>query len=66
MQSDPSTPIPLKRHAVADRLGQLYRHARLLRRLMRLLEEAERQGLHLTTADQIAQPATDRQGGPRG
>ena len=52
--------IPLERRALANRLGQLYRHGRLLRRLVRLIEEAERQGLSLTTADKIPSP----DGGP--
>ena len=55
MQSEP-VPIPLERRAVTDRLGRLYRHGRLLRRLLRLLEEAERQGLPLTTADRLDVP----------
>lgn len=56
MQSEPA-PISIERRAVADRLGRLYRHGRLLRRLLRLLEEAERQGLPLTTADRLSATA---------
>ena len=57
MRSDPIS-IPLERRAVADRLGCLYRHGRLLRRLLRLLEEADRLGLPLTTADRLPAPDT--------
>ena len=53
-------PIPLTRYGISSRLGQLYRHGRILRRLLNLLDDAERQGLRLTTADQLLLPATSR------
>jgi hypothetical protein len=50
-QAEP--PILLSRRAVSGRLGQLYRQARILRRLLRLLEEADRQHLPLFIADHL-------------
>ncbi|MCE9533792.1 MAG: hypothetical protein K8T89_22085 [Planctomycetes bacterium] len=44
---------PLSRREIAEQLGRLYRHARILRRLLRLLEDAERQELPLLTADRL-------------
>lgn len=50
---EPPSPNQLARSVVSERLGRLYRHGRLLRRLLRLLEDADRLGLHLTTADRL-------------
>ncbi|HEX4607839.1 MAG TPA: hypothetical protein VH092_06495 [Urbifossiella sp.] len=44
------------RVAAADQLGRVYRHGRLLRRLLKLLDDADRAGLHLTTAAQLPMP----------
>ena len=48
-----SVPIRLEQCDVAARLGETYRRARLLRRLLKLLDEAQRLDLPLTTALQL-------------
>ena len=64
MTCDNLESIPLNRLDVAQRLGRIYRHERILRRLLKLLEDADRQGLSLTTADQLAMPRhRDSEGG---
>lgn len=56
----PTTPLPV-RSTVMRKLGSIYREARILRRLLRLLDDAERLGVHLTTGDHI--PPPERKGG---
>ena len=51
-------PIPLSRYGIASHLGQLYRRGRILRRLLSLLDDAERQGLRIETANRLLLPAT--------
>jgi len=55
---EPSASNQLARRAVSERLSRIYQHGRLLRRLQRLLEEADRIGLPITTGDQLTPPAT--------
>jgi hypothetical protein len=58
MQTALPEPIQLTGRAVAEMLGRHYRHGRILRRLLRLIEEAEKQGLLLTTADRLLAAAS--------
>jgi hypothetical protein len=51
-----STTNQLVRRSLSDRLGHLYRQGRVLRRLMRLLDDADRLGLPLTTAEHLPIP----------
>lgn len=46
---------------ISERLGQLYKHAKLLKRLQSLLEQAEKSGLPLNLAIQIP-PSTAKAG----
>ena len=62
---EPTASNHLARRAVSERLSRLYQHGRLLRRLQRLLEEADRIGLPITTADQLTPPVTRQQEGGR-
>lgn len=62
MDQSPPNENHLSRKAVTLRLSLAYRHARLLRRLLKLIEQAEEQGLPLVTADQLPMSA-DAKGG---
>jgi hypothetical protein len=65
--NEQAQPTLLTHGAIAAKLGTLYRQARILRRLLRLLEDAQRHGLALTTADKLPAPiVAERKGDGHG
>ena len=55
----------LARESVAENLGRLYRQARILRRLLLILEQAEAQGLSVANVAALPSPDAAKAKGGR-